>query len=355
MTTAITTDAALTNDYPDELDDNAFVAALMDGAPEDGDDASEEKPSKKEAPAADEEHDGADEGDEEAPEETPEDETSDDEGDEDTEDDEGKDEEKSKKFADDDDTYVKVKEGDVEHEVSVKDLKRLWGQEAALTRKSQEVAAERKAIDEKRAANIAAYDVLLKKVTERADKYRALPWAALMKDQNVPAEQLQALQAEAQEAVQEETFLKTELGNFMQAVAKEQAEAQRKAAQECVKALNNPESKSHIKGWNDAVYNDIRKFATDEIGISAETVNGITDAGAIKVLHMAMQFARGKTKVVTKKVNKTPTKIVKSTAAAPAARGSAAQATAKSAVKKAVKSGSMEDAAHAFEALMGDD
>jgi hypothetical protein len=46
-------------------------------------------------------------------------------------------------------------------------------------------------------------------------------------------------------------------------------------------------------------------------------VNNLTDPGAIKVLHMAMQFARGAKKVVTQKVNKTPTKIVKNSASAP--------------------------------------
>jgi hypothetical protein len=352
---AINNDAALTNDYPEELDENSFINALL-GDPEEGDDASEKKPSKKQAPQEDPEQDNATEEDaDENSEETPEDEEAEAEGNEDEEAAEDDDKAKSKKFADDgDDTYVKIKVGDDEHEVKVTDLKRLFGQEAALTRKSQEVAEERKAIDTKRAENIAAYDVLLKRATERADQYRALPWTSLMKDPNVPADQLQALQAEAAKAIEDEGFLKNELGNFMQKVTAEQATAHRAAAQECLKAINNPESPAHIKGWNDALYNDLRTFGA-EMGIPAETVNQITDAGAIKILHMAMQFHRGAQKVVvTKKVNKTPTKIVKNSASSPATR-SAPQVTAKSAVAKAKKSGSLQDAANAFEALMGDD
>jgi hypothetical protein len=350
---AIKDDAALMNDYPEALDDERFRNAFMEGDPEEGDDAPVRKPSKK--PAEDDTTEQDNETDEDAEDnsdESPEEDESEDEGNEDDKDAETA----SKKFADDgDDTYVKIKVGEEEHEVKVTDLKRLWGQEASLTRKSQEVADERKAIDTKRAENIAAYDVMLKRATERADQYRALPWTQLMKDPNVPADQLQALQAEANKAVEDETFLKTELGNFMQKVQQEQVTARRTAAQECLKAINNPESPAYIKGWNDAVYNDVRAFGA-EMGIPAETVNDITEAAAIKVLHMAMQFQRGAKKVVvTKKVNKTPTKIVKNSASSPATRGTPAQVTVKSAVQKAKKSGSMQDAANAFEAMLGDD
>jgi hypothetical protein len=138
-------------------------------------------------------------------------------------------------------------------------------------------------------------------------------------------------------------------------VQQEQVTARRTAAQECLKAINNPDSPAHIKGWNDALYNDIRSFGA-EMGIPAETVNQLTDPAAIKIIHMAMQFQRGAKKVVvTKKVNKTPTKIVKNSASSPATRGTPAQVTAKSAVKQAKATGSMQDAANAFEALMGDD
>jgi hypothetical protein len=354
---AINNDAALTNEYPDELDDNAFVNAVMEDTPEEGDDADELPPKKKQPSDKPSSEDEATEQDDETTEdaeddsdESPEEDESDDEGNEDQED-----EPKAKKFADDGDTYVKVKVGEEEHEVKVSDLKRLYGQEASLTRKSQEVAAERTSIDQKRAENLAAYDVLLKRASERANQYRALPWTQLMKDPNVPSDQLEALQAEATKAFEDENFLKQEMGNFMQKVQADQVAARRTAAQECLKTLNNPESPAYIKGWSEALYNDIRTFGS-EMGIPAQTINDITDPGAVKILHMAMQFHKGKSKVVvTKKVNKTPTKIVKNTAASPAARGTPTQVTAKTAVSKAKRTGAMEDAVNAFEALMGDD
>lgn len=352
MTAIKTNDAALLNEYPDALSEDSFADAFLAGDPDEGEDA--EKPSDKNDPADDQETPDADADADENSEETPEGDDGDDEGEGTEENDEGNDDEKSeRKFADSDDVYTKVTVDGQEHEVSIKELKRLYGQEASLTRKSQEVATERKAIDEKRASNIAAYDVLLKRATERADKYRALPWTQLMKDPEVPADQLQALQAEAREALQDEQFLTQELGNFMTQIDAEQKAAMKQQAGECIKALTTADSPHHIKGWNDALYSDIRKFGT-EMGIPAEQMNALVDPASFKVLHMAMQFKRGASKVVTKKVNKTPTKIVKNSASAPAARGSSKQTSAKAAVNKAAKTGSMEDAAAAFEALMGD-
>jgi hypothetical protein len=346
-------DVADTNDYPQEMNEDAFVNLLI-GDPEEGDDADPQdqlskKPAKKEEETEqtnddDEANDDESSEQDDAPE-------GEDEGDEDGEGDEAA----EKKFADSDDVYTKVKVGDEEHEVSIKDLKRLYGQEASLTRKSQEVADERKVIETKRAENIAAYDVLLKRATERADQFRQLPWVQLQKDPSVPAEQLEQLVQEARKAVEEETFLKSELGNFMQKVQADQTTARRTAAQECLTQIKNPESPAHIKGWNDALYNELRTFGA-EMGIPAETVNDITDAGAIKILHMAMQFHKGAQKVVvTKKVDKTPRKIVKNSASSPAARGTTKQVTVKSAVTKAKQSGSMQDAADAFFAMAGDE
>lgn len=350
--TSIRTDEAALNEYPDGLEtEDAIMNAFM--TPEEGDDA--EEPSKKKVKSDTTEDTSEDDADtDETSDESPDDEAE--EGEDDAaEEDEEADEKPAKKYADSDDVYTKVKIGDEEHEVSIKDLKRLYGQEASLTRKSQEAAELRKAVEADQARNIAAYDVMLKRSTERANSYRELPWTQLIKDVNVPADQLAALQAEAQKAFEDEAFLKQELDGFMQKVHSDQAKARQESARECLKAITTPESKHHIKGWNEALYNDIRSFAADEIGLDKELVNNLTDPGAIKVLHMAMQFARGSKKVVTTKVNKTPTKIVKNSASAPAARASSKTVTVKQATAKAIKSGSRDDAVNAFEAMFGDD
>jgi hypothetical protein len=351
MTSTHVGEAAL-NEYPDGIEGDDILDAFLTD-PEGDDDA--EKPSKKKVDSETAEDTTDDDAEaEETSDESPDDDAEEGEDGEATEDEEA-DEKPAKKYADSDDVYTKVKIGDEEHEVSIKDLKRLYGQEASLTRKSQETAELRKKTDEDHARNIAAYDVLLKRSTERANQYRELPWTQLMKDPNVPADQLSALQAEAQKALEDEAFLKNELDGFMQKVSGDQAAARRSAAVECLKSINDTASPHHIKGWSEALYNDIRGFAAEQ-GLDKEMVNNLTDPSAFKILHMAMQFKRGSAKVVTQKVNKTPTKIVKNSASAPAARSSAKTVTVKQATTKAMKSGSQDDAINAFEAMFsGDD
>jgi hypothetical protein len=349
---AIQTDAANLNEYPNAIDGDENILDAFMTDPEEGDDADEKQPSDK---VKDEENNQPDADDEEASEETPEDETDEDGEQEDT--DEGKEDEGDEQSTIEikDDHKFKITVDGAEQEFTLGSLKRLAGQEASLTRKSQEVAEVRKAVEADQAKNIAAYDIMLKRSTERANQYRELPWTQLLKDPNVPADQLQALQAEAQKAYEDETFLKNELDGFMQKVSANQLAARQTAARDCLKAINTADSPHHIKGWNEALYNDIRSFATEQ-GLDKEMVNNLTDPGAFKILHMAMQFKRGSTKVVTQKVNKTPTKIVKNSASAPAARQSAKTVTVKQASSKAIKSGSQDDAINAFEAMFsGDD
>jgi hypothetical protein len=357
MPSTLTGDALL-NEYPDAIDgDDAIMSAFMTDPDEKGDDAApaKKKPSEKveeedeenaNQPDADDETEDAEEPseDEESEEQEDTDEAKEDEGDEDKSTIEIKDDHK-----------FKITVDGAEQEFTLGSLKRLAGQEASLTRKSQEVADIRKNVEADQAKNIAAYDVLLKRSTERANQYRELPWTQLMKDPNVPADQLAALQAEAQKALEDEAFLKNEIDGFMKKVGDDQLKARQTSARDCLKALNDPESKQHIKGWNEALYNDLRTFATNEIGLPSEMVNNLTDAAAFKVLHMAMQFQRGASKVVTKKVNKTPTKIVKNSASAPAARASSKTVTVKQAVNKALKTGSQDDAINAFLAFEGDE
>jgi hypothetical protein len=63
-------------------------------------------------------------------------------------------------------------------------------------------------------------------------------------------------------------------------------------------------------------------------------VNTLTDPAAIKMMHMAMLYAKGASKVVTtKKVNKTPKKIVKTSSSPVATRQEAPTANRKAAIK----------------------
>jgi hypothetical protein len=265
-------------------------------------------------------------------------------------------EDDEKKYAESDDIFVKVKVGDEEHEVPVKDLKRLFGQEAALTRKSQEVAAKTKEVEASQAKNIAALDVLVKRAQEAANPYRQINWAGLMKDPAVSPQEVSALQEAARAAFENETFLTTQLDNFMGEVTKQQQATHVQAARDCVKALTTEDSPTYIKGWNESMYNDIRSFAVEQ-GLNQQMVNQLTDPAAFKMMHMALQFHRGAQKVVTTKVNKAPKKIVKSnTVTGTSNRQTARQVDRNQAVAKLRKSGGrMDDAVSAFETMFKGD
>lgn len=261
-----------------------------------------------------------------------------------------------KKYADDEGTYVKVKVGEEEHEVAVKDLKRLFGQEASLTKKSQEVAERTKAAEYAQAKSLAALDVMVKRAQEAANPYRNVNWAALMKDPTIAAEDVTALQEAAKAAFENETFLTGQLDSFMQEVQGQQAAAQQQAAQACLKALTDEKSPTHIKGWDQKLYNEMRSFAV-EMGANRQMVDNLVDPSAFKLIHMAMQFHKGAQKVVTQKVNKAPKKIVKaSTTSAPPNRDTSKAIDRNKAVAKMKKAGGNQAATQdAFLALLGGD
>jgi hypothetical protein len=277
----------------------------------------------------------------------------------DTEETEGETEETKateKKYADDEGTYVKVKVGEEEHEVAVKDLKRLFGQEASLTKKSQEVAERTKAAEQAQAKSLAALDVMVKRAQEAANPYRNVNWAALMKDPTISAEDVGALQEAARSAFENESFLTGQLDNFMREVQSQQQAAQAEAAKACIQALTDDKSPTYIKGWDQKLYNDMRSFAVS-MGANQQMVDGLTDPSAFKLIHMAMQFHKGTQKVVTQKVNKAPKKIVKSstTATQPSQDTNRAVGRQKAVAKLKKSDGSMAATQDAFMSLFGDD
>jgi hypothetical protein len=243
-----------------------------------------------------------------------------------------------KKFADDDGVYVKITEGDKEHEVPLKDLKRLYGQEASLTRKSQEVADLRKTAETTQQKHVSALQVLIERAKQKAQPFRQIDWMAVSKDPNISQEEASALRTQAQQVLEEEAFLTNSLDAFMDEVNKQTQTRKIDEAKACVKALTTAGSDDkpnalHIEGWNDKVYSDVRDFGM-KMGAPAEYVNTLTDPVAIKIMHMAMQFAKGANKVVTTQaVNKTPKKIVKTSSSPVVTRRDAPTNARKAAVK----------------------
>lgn len=285
-------------------------------------------------------------------EETPSDDEEESERDEETEgeenDDDEDDKDKAKEAKSEDDVIVKIKVGDKEHQVPVKDLKRLFGQEATLTRKSQEVADARKNIEAIGAKQTVALESMMKRAQERAQPYAQLDFLALAKDPNISVEELTALRNEAQRSFDDVNFYGQELDTVMKGQQAQRTETLRTQAVEAHKVLNDP--KLGIEGWNQSMYNDIRSFAITN-GLQADFVNEITDPNAIKLLHKAMQFDKGRKALSkTTTVVKTPKKIIKSSSSE-TSTNLKPQADQKSRERLA-KSGSVDDAADLFLARM---
>lgn len=244
----------------------------------------------------------------------------------------------------DDGAYVKIKVGDEEHEVPVKDLQRLFGQEKALTQKSMEVAEQRKTVDAEMAKNVAASTALLERAKARFEPYSKIDFLLAAKE--LSNEDYTNLRTAAMSAYEDVQFLEQNLNGFMQAAQQRQHEALVTQAKEAIKVLSGPAEKGGIEGWTETLYDDIRGFAVSA-GLNQQIVNNLVDPVAIRLLHNAMLYERGKSKVVTTKVNKTPTKVVKTTRAPE--RGLPGDKTnVNVAMKKLAKSGSTDDAADAF-------
>lgn len=264
-----------------------------------------------------------------------------DEGSEKTEDDADKDDDH--KYAEDG-TYVKIKVGEEEHEVSVKDLQRLYGQEAALTKKSMEVAEQRKSADAELAKGTAANAALLERAKARFEPYSKVDFLLAAKE--LSAEDYTNLRAAAQSAYEDVQFLEQNLNGFMQAAQQRQNEALIMRAKEALQVLSGPVDKGGIEGFDEKKYDDIRSFGISQ-GLDRVVMDNIVDPAAIRILHDAMLYQRGKSKVITKVVNKTPKKVIK-TSHAPETGNPGDKTKENTALKKLRTSGSTDDAADAF-------
>jgi hypothetical protein len=255
------------------------------------------------------------------------DETEDEDSEEDTED----------KTTLEDDSVVEIKVDDEVLKVSVKDLKRLYGQEAALTKKSQQVAAKRKELEQDSLKTAAILDKMYKKAEERWKPYSEIDM--LVASKQLDTDQFTALRAEAQAAWEDFKFVSEEAEHFLKESQTKQQEQLKTAAAESVKTL-----KQNIPNWNSNLYDSIREYAVSQ-GMPSDMVNSLVDPVAIQIIHKARLYDEGK-KIATKKKVSKPQKIMKSTKASdPKAMASNKQLESQ---QKLSRTGDIDDAADLF-------
>ncbi len=193
-------------------------------------------------------------------------------------------------------------------QASVKDLKRLYGQEASLTRKSQEMASQRKLADDQMQKADASLQAMLTRAQERYKPYAEVDM--LVASKQMSADDFTALRAEARQAEEDLKFLSEEADQFYGYVKQQQSESLQQQAKECIKVLQQD-----VPDWSNDLYNDIRSYAIAQ-GLPEDQVNQYADPNVIKLLNKARMFDQTK-KVATVKKAKAAKKILRSKKAPP--------------------------------------
>ena len=221
---------------------------------------------------------------------------------------EEEDEQQEEELVLEDDTLVEISvDGEVK-QASVKDLKRLYGQEASLTRKSQEVASQRKEAEESLQKADASLQAMLHRAQERFKPYQDVDM--LVASKQMSAEDFTALRAESKQAEDDYKFLTEEADNFYGYVQERQKTAKAEEAKECLQVLQR-----EVPDWNNGLYNDIRQYAISQ-GLPEESVNQYADPNVIMLLNKARMFDQTK-KVATVKKAKAAKKVLRSKKAPP--------------------------------------
>jgi len=203
------------------------------------------------------------------------------------------DEEDEVELSVDDATEVEIIVDGETQRVSIAALKRLHGQEASLTRKSQDLAATRKQAD----AALQKADISYQKLLERAEA-RAKPYTEvdmLVASRQMDADDFAKLRAEAKDAEADLKFLREEADAFYRGAQDQQKVLHQQAASECVKVLQ-----AQMPEWSNDVYNDIRAYAVSQ-GLPQEQVDQYVDPQVILLLNKARLYDQTKATAETKK------------------------------------------------------
>ena len=235
----------------------------------------------------DDEEDDQDELDLEDPDE---DETTDEDVEEDEDEDDEEDEEP---LAASDDQIVDIAVNGESKKVSVKDLKRLYGQEASLTKKSQDLATQRKQSEEQLAQTQMSYQKLLERAEARYKPYADIDM--LVASREMDAETFSQLRQDAKQAEDDLKFLQEESGQLVSQAQQQHQQATREAAADCVKVLQE-----QLPDWGNELYSDIRDYAVKS-GLPKDQVDQYTDPQVIMLINKARLYDQSKQSANSKK------------------------------------------------------
>ena len=203
------------------------------------------------------------------------------------------DEEDDEPLAASDDQIVDIAVNGESKQVSVKDLKRLYGQEASLTKKSQDLATQRKQSEEQLAQTQMSYQKLLERAEARYKPYADIDM--LVASREMDAETFSQLRQDAKQAEDDLKFLQEESGQLVSQAQQQHQQATREAAADCVKVLQE-----QLPDWGNELYSDIRDYAVKS-GLPKDQVDQYTDPQVIMLINKARLYDKSKETATSKK------------------------------------------------------
>ena len=203
------------------------------------------------------------------------------------------DEEDEEPLAASDDQIVDIAVNGESKKVSVKDLKRLYGQEASLTKKSQDLATQRKQSEEQLAQTQMSYQKLLERAEARYKPYADIDM--LVASREMDAETFSQLRQDAKQAEDDLKFLQEESGQLVSQAQQQHQQATREAAADCVKVLQE-----QLPDWGNELYSDIRDYAVKS-GLPKDQVDQYTDPQVIMLINKARLYDQSKQSANSKK------------------------------------------------------
>ena len=213
--------------------------------------------------------------------------------DDETDEDEDDDEDDDEPLAASDDQVVGISVNGESKKVSVKDLKRLYGQEASLTKKSQDLATQRKVSEEQMAQTQMSYHKLLERAEARYKPYADIDM--LVASREMDTETFSQLRQDAKQAEDDLKFLREESGQLVSQAQQQHQEATKEAAADCVKVLQE-----QLPEWGNELYSDIRDYAVKS-GLPKEQVDQYTDPQVIMLINKARLYDQSKQSAKSKK------------------------------------------------------
>jgi len=198
-----------------------------------------------------------------------------------------------------DDTVLSVVVDGEAQEFTVGSLKRLAGQEASLTRKSQEadIVGQRAAVTLQGA---------LEAVIEDLQPYEGVDW--VLEGQRMDPEEFAWHREQYTRLADRYSKIMGSAQSLEQTISARKAATIQAEAVEAVKVLSDPTT--GIPGWSDEVYDSILSFAV-EAGLPENEVAEITNPNVIKIINDARLY-RAAQKAAGTKVNLTPKRLRKS-------------------------------------------